>query len=136
MLLPVFVFLLSAHSSGREECRIAAIVVFVIAAFSDWLDGYVARHFNQRSKLGALLDPLADKLFVNISLVFMAVNESFAYGVPKWFPVLVLTRDVVIAGGSFLISERFRSLNVKPRIAGKLTTVIILFYMFCVLIFP
>jgi hypothetical protein len=76
VLVPVFVTLIITYdeSDPREEVwRYAAIAVFLIASLSDALDGYLARHCNQRSALGALLDPIADKLLLLASLVTLGL---------------------------------------------------------------
>lgn len=111
------------HSPEYPGMGPAAGMLYIVAAISDWVDGYVARRFDQRTQLGALLDPLADKLLVNLSLIFLAVNDHFATPVPLWVPPLILGRDALITGGSYFIDKRFGPLNVKPRILGKLSTV-------------
>jgi CDP-diacylglycerol--glycerol-3-phosphate 3-phosphatidyltransferase len=124
-LIPVFVALLLIYrpEAGLEGVRIAAFVVFVTAALSDGVDGYIARHYNQRTRLGAVLDPMADKLLTNISFVFLAVLPSFATRVPMWLPVIVLGRDITIASGSYLLNRYMGPLTVRPRILGKAATV-------------
>lgn len=122
-----------AFAPGREQWRVIALVAFVAAGLSDALDGYVARAFNQKSRMGAILDPLADKLLINITLVFLAVNATLYYPVPRWFPVLVLSRDVIISMGSYVLSDVYRRLRVRPRLSGKLTTAAQLAYIVAVL---
>ena len=124
LLVPVVATLVALYSRDREALRYAALVVFVIAALSDGIDGIIARRFNQRSELGAVLDPLADKLLINITLIFLAATPELRYPLPKWFPVVVLTRDLVIVLGSYLISERFGVVRVHPRFWGKLNTIL------------
>jgi CDP-diacylglycerol--glycerol-3-phosphate 3-phosphatidyltransferase len=124
MLIPVFVMLLLFYQpdAGREGLRIAAFIVFVAAAASDGIDGFIARHFNQKTRLGALLDPMADKLLMNISFVFLAALDTFETQVPMWVPVLVLGRDITIAGGSYLLAKHLGPLRPRPRVLGKLAT--------------
>lgn len=122
-LIPVFLILLMYSSQEAPEYRYAALAVFVMASLSDALDGFVARAYNQKSKLGAVLDPLADKLLVNLAFVFMSVNPVTAETIPRWFPVIVLSRDVIIVLGGYLINEHFGPLRVRPRLGGKLNTV-------------
>lgn len=123
-MIPVFVALLLVYrpDDGMEGVRIAAFVVFVVAAASDGIDGYIARHFNQKTRLGALLDPLADKLLTNISFVFLAGLDKFATHVPLWVPVLILGRDITITGGSYLLAKHLGPLRPRPRILGKVAT--------------
>lgn len=123
--IPIFVVLVLLYQpdSGEEHLRIAAFLLFVAAAASDGIDGYIARHFNQKTRLGALLDPLADKLLTNISFVFLAALDTFATRVPLWVPVVILARDITITGGSYVIQRHLGPLKPRPRILGKLATV-------------
>ena len=123
LLIPVFVGLVVGYTREHQWVRYAALGVYAAAAVSDALDGFVARAYNQKTKLGAMLDPLADKLMINIGFVFMAVNEEFAYTVPYWFPAVILARDTMIVMGAYLINEYYGPVRVRPRIGGKMTTV-------------
>lgn len=123
LLIPVFLVLIYCYTPDREWLRHVALGVYITAALSDILDGYVARRFNQRTAFGARLDPLADKLIVNLGFVFLAVNPTFSAVVPMWFPVVVLVRDAIIVLGAFAINEYFGPMKVKPRWTGKATTV-------------
>lgn len=133
LLIPVFLLLVYAYSHEQEWMRKVALWVYVCAAISDILDGYIARHFNQTSKLGSRLDPLADKLMISLGFVFLAANVNFDDAVPLWFPgervvplwfpVVVVGRDIVIVMGAFTINKYFRPVKVKPRWSGKMTTV-------------
>ncbi len=123
LLVPVFAVLVMSYTQGEPWLRHAALAVFVVAALSDALDGFVARAYNQKSRLGAVLDPLADKLLVNTAYIFLAVNQELATPIPKWFPVIILSRDAIITVGAYLINEYFGPVRVRPRLSGKLTTV-------------
>jgi len=124
-LIPVFIALLLLYrpDSGLEGLRIAAFIVFITAALSDGVDGYIARNYNQRTRLGAVLDPTADKLLTNLSFVFLAALPSFDTQVPKWLPVIILARDITIVSGSYMINKFMGPLSVRPRILGKAATV-------------
>jgi cardiolipin synthase (CMP-forming) len=122
MMIPFFVLLIYFYGEEHQMLRTAALGVYALAAISDGLDGYVARKFNQRTKLGARLDPLADKLMVNLGLVFIAANPYFHPPIPMWFPVVVLSRDVLIVMGAYFLNERHGPLKVKPLWSGKFTT--------------
>lgn len=125
-MIPVFSVLVYAYSHEREWARWAALAVYFLAGISDLLDGYIARRYNQHSKLGMRLDPLADKLIVNLGFVFIASNPVFYEDVlPGWFmwvPVLILTRDVSIVAGSLAITTRVGPTRFQPRRLGKYTT--------------
>ena len=122
LLIPVFVVLVMAYTREQAWLRFAALGVFLTAAVSDALDGFVARAYNQKTRLGATLDPLADKLLTNIAFVFLAVNQEIKAPVPSWIPVVILSRDVIIVLGVYLIHEYFGPFRPRPRISGKLTT--------------
>ncbi len=129
LLIPVFVMLAVYYgdSVGRGErdewLRLAAILVFLTAAVSDGLDGYVARHYNQRSKLGTILDPIADKGLLLAGLLTLTFSD-WGHHFPLWFPVLVITRDVVIVAGSFGLHYLNGEVRVRPRWTGKVATVL------------
>ena len=88
LLVPVFAWLIAA---GHD---LAALGVLALAGLSDWLDGVIARRFNQSSKLGAMLDPAADRLYILVTLVMLAWREI----VPWWLVVVLVARDVLLAG--------------------------------------
>jgi cardiolipin synthase len=96
-----------------------ALVVFTIAGITDGLDGLLARYFNQKSVLGAYLDPIADKFLLISAYVSLAVLKI----VPGWLTVIVLTRDIIIllAIAIFAITEI--KIEIKPSFVSKCTTV-------------
>lgn len=124
ILIPVFVVVIMSYAGERQWLRHLACFIFIIAALSDALDGFVARAYDQKTKLGAVLDPLADKLLVNISFIMLAVNQHFEYQVPQWLPVIVLSRDIFITGGAYLINTYYGPVRVRPRITGKLAALL------------
>ena len=86
-LVPVFlVLIITGHS-------ITAFIVLAIASITDWLDGYLARKLNQVTRIGALLDPAADRLYIFATLIGLAVTGA----IPAWLPVVVVGRDVLLA---------------------------------------
>jgi cardiolipin synthase len=109
---------------GRDWPRYTALGAFVVAALSDMVDGYVARRFDQRTKLGQVLDPFADKLLINVAFVFLAANEHLRYAVPMWIPVVVMARDALITGGSYLIRRYRGQVRVRARLLGKVNTLL------------
>ena len=90
-VIPIFLYVVQNPSSGD---RWLALGLFLVAALTDWLDGYVARRFNQVTDLGKFLDPLVDKL-----LIFAPLLVLIEWGtLPAWGVFLVLTRELTIAG--------------------------------------
>src|SRR5580693_6946910 len=95
LLVPFFIVqVLYYAGSGNEWFRLGAIISFAIAAAADGLDGYVARHYNQRSELGAILDPLADKLLLVSGIVLLSFsNQHYLKVIPTWVMVTIISRD-------------------------------------------
>jgi cardiolipin synthase len=110
--LPLFLILMS------YERYKWALLVLVIAGFSDGIDGLIARKFNQRSLLGAYLDPIADKLLLSSSFVVLAFEKQIAW----WLTILVLSRDVLIliVAAVIILASGYRPF--PPSIFGKFTT--------------
>ncbi len=98
VLIPIF-GLLWYRGDGR-----GALWIFAIAAATDLVDGFLARYLNQRSRLGALLDPMADKLLVFVALVVGVLIGA----IPTWFLVVIVVRDAVLAVGALLFATRWR----------------------------
>ena len=122
VLVPVFAVFIMSYTRDQSWFRLLALATFAIAAISDGIDGFVARAYNQKTKLGAVLDPLADKLLVNTAFVFLAVNAELRTPIPGWFPVVILSRDAIIVIGAYLINEYYGPVRATPHITGKLTT--------------
>lgn len=112
LAIPFFVMLLVYGHAGW------ALVVFVVTAITDVVDGYLARTRMQRTPLGATLDPLADKLLLTTAFVTLAYLEIL----PVWMAILVVSRDVIIVFGSLLIHLTSGSLRIVPTKMGKVTT--------------
>lgn len=98
-----------------------ALIIFTTAGLTDALDGYVARKFNQVSQFGKILDPIADKALLISAFVFI-FNSQLQIKFPFWYVVLVISRDLYILAGSFIIYFIKGYLKVNPSIFGKATT--------------
>ena len=86
-LVPVFLWLIITGQSGL------AILALIVASATDYLDGFFARKLNQTTRLGALLDPAADRLYILATLIGLAVTNH----IPVWLPFAVIARDVLLA---------------------------------------
>lgn len=95
-----------------------AFVMFVIAGVSDGVDGFIARHYNQQSELGAYLDPIADKLLLVSVFIMLAILGYL----PQWLVVLVVSRDVLIVIAVILSSLMTRPVQVNPLFVSKANT--------------
>jgi len=126
LLVPFFVVeLLYYIRTGNELHRWAALLCFGLAAGLDGVDGYIARHYNQKSELGAGLDPLADKLLLVSSVVVLSFNHPDHLGqIPLWLTGTILGRDMVILIGICVVRFTVGTVRVRPRVMGKLATVL------------
>jgi cardiolipin synthase (CMP-forming) len=112
ILTPLFIIFLIQGNYRK------ALVVFILAGVSDMADGLIARAWQQKSRLGSYLDPLADKLLMAASFVTLSIYQQ----IPSWLTVLVLSRDVVLAVGVVIFRLADIPLVVRPSLAGKWTT--------------
>ncbi len=116
-IVPFFVLAVFAH-----EFKLA-VWIFVISGFTDVLDGWIARTFNLQSRIGALLDPLADKVLLTAAYISLAVPHGQAVVIPLWLAILTLFRDFVIMLMAFVFYMFEGVKSFPPNSAGKLTTV-------------
>ena len=126
LLVPFFIVqLLYYAEQGNELHRLLAIVAFGLAAISDGLDGYIARRYNQRSELGAVLDPLADKLLLVSGIVILSLNNGpLLPRIPLWLTVTILSRDVLLLIGLALLRYLNCAVVIRPVFVGKVATVL------------
>ncbi len=112
ILVPVIVILLIQGSF----CK--ALIVFIIAALSDALDGFLARVLHQQSVLGAYLDPIADKALLASSFVTLSILKIL----PGWLTVIVISRDFIILLGISILSIMSITVKIRPVFVSKVTT--------------
>jgi cardiolipin synthase len=126
LLIPFFVVELIYYvRTGNEIHRLLAILSFAIAAILDGVDGYIARHYNQISELGKILDPLADKLLLVSGIVALSFNHgSFLGQIPLWLTGTIIGRDLLILIGVAVIRFTVGKVVVHPRFIGKCATVL------------
>ena len=118
-LIPVF---LAASFHGRYT---VAFIVFVSAAATDILDGMIARRFNMKSRIGAILDPAADKgLMIGGYLFYTFADNLPRVGVPVWLTFVVFVRDFLIITFAYLLYTRVQVKKFPPSWAGKTSTVL------------
>src|SRR5258705_955503 len=121
LLIPFFVVeALYYVKTGNEVHRLLAILSFAVAAICDGVDGYIARRYNQRSELGAILDPLADKLLLVSGIVLLSFNWPYFERIPLWLTCTIMGRDILILAGVVVIGLTIGKVRVKPRILGKI----------------
>ncbi|HXO00286.1 MAG TPA: CDP-alcohol phosphatidyltransferase family protein [Candidatus Acidoferrales bacterium] len=122
--LPVFIITIHYERYGW------AMAILIIAGLTDALDGWLARGLNQKTPLGAYLDPIADKLLVSSSYLVLALHNKIQW----WLAILVLGRDVSLLVASAVVLITVGYISLPPSIYGKATTFFELLLIFLVLL--
>lgn len=114
VLAPVIALQLLRGADG------AACVLFIVSALSDWVDGLLARHWNQRTRFGAVADPLADKL----TMLTVALLLAWLQALPWWLALAIVLRDALIMGGALAYHVLVERVEMAPSHISKLNTVL------------
>lgn len=114
LLVPGVVYALLSDQWGW------AFAGFLVAGISDGVDGFIARHFNQRSELGAYLDPIADKVL----LVSVFVVLGYLHQLPLWLVIAAVSRDALIVTGVMLATIMGNPVEMKPFLVSKANTAV------------
>jgi len=112
LLTPIFVIGIITNA------YILALTIFAIAAITDALDGLIARYLNQRTELGAQMDPIADKLLLSSAYICLAIIHQ----IPNWLTVIVISRDVIILIGMSICYISNIHVPINPSFVSKATT--------------
>lgn len=124
VLIPVFVSLLFYQKF------VLALTIFILAGITDGLDGLLARRFDQKSQLGTILDPIADKLMLVTAFVVLSMRAVFPQPLPShlpvpfWVTVAVISRDVFILVGAAAINVVTGFRGFRPSMLGKINTTV------------
>lgn len=124
LLVPVYIGFMTYGSYGF------ALLTLLVAGLTDAIDGHLARKLNQRTRLGTLLDPLADKLLLTSSFISLAVLHL----VPSWLVILVVSRDIILLLGTVVAHVTGTPINVTPTFLGKGTTFLQLSYVLSIVL--
>ena len=103
-----------------------SLIILVLSAITDALDGFIARFFHQKTTLGAYLDPIADKLLLVTSYITLSILNI----IPDWLTIIVISRDVIISLGVLILLINAYPLEIKPSGISKLTTLFQLLTLF------
>ena len=106
-----------------------ALMLFFVAGFSDGIDGYLAKRYDWHTRMGALLDPVADKLLVAGTFITLTVTQH----IPVWLTAVVILRDFVIVGGAAAYNFIVKPVQGEPTIISKLNTALQLLFLLFVL---
>jgi CDP-diacylglycerol--glycerol-3-phosphate 3-phosphatidyltransferase len=123
--VPLLLFL---YPLNIKNLKVFCGFIFMLAALSDWLDGFIARKFNLESKIGALLDPIADKLITTVALVLLA-SAGIMW---PWMAGLLLCREVAMSGLRLVAMEQ--GVDIKVSLLGKWKTLFLDVALVCLLV--
>ena len=124
-LVPVFIY---TYLTDPNDIKINAIIIYAIASFSDFLDGYIARKYQASSNLGKVLDPLGDKLMTVSVLVCITIDGI----IPLWVVVVVFVKEPLMAIGGFVIHRAVKTPMPQSNIIGKVSTFV--FFLVCMVL--
>src|SRR5215475_3550689 len=117
VFVPVFIILLVYHEIGW------ALSTFVAAGLTDVLDGIIARRFGQKTSIGAVLDPIADKLLMSASILILSLPQmEFHNSIPRWLMIVIISRDVFILLVSLIVVLMVGWRVFTPSPYGKIST--------------
>lgn len=122
-LVPLLLVLL------QDKQFLLSLIVFITAGITDGLDGFIAKRFNARTQLGAILDPLADKALLVSSYVMLSIMQL----IPFWLVVAVVFRDIIIVCGYLIMVLFFGSVKMQPLQISKINTVLQISFIIIVL---
>ena len=132
LIVPFFIATVLYYSPDRDYLRLVALGIFLVGVISDVIDGYVARTRKQKTKAGAILDPLADKfLLMSAFYCLYFISQQFmVLKLPLWLVLAVISRDIILLLGSMIIQLISGNLVIAPTKWGKATT---FFQVFCII---
>ena len=122
LLTPVFFIALVSYTPEKEGLRLVALTIFVVAALTDALDGLLARFLKQRTALGQMLDPLADKILLVSAYIGLLFVSTLPFRPPLWITITIIFRDLILLFGFLTLNFAATKVEMLPNIWGKLTT--------------
>ena len=130
LLIPVFILLM------LQNKVVQALIVFLLAALTDLLDGVAARIWQQKTRLGTYLDPAADKLLMASTFIILSLpSVSVPNTIPIWLMLAVILRDLYVVSGTFVFVKLVGKTEITPSILGKACTVVEMGLLVLVLLF-
>jgi cardiolipin synthase len=136
LIIPFLIWAIFSYSPSDNYLRFVVLGLFILAAISDWLDGFIARQRKEITYLGPIIDPLADKLLLMSTFICLYLRNN-VFGpvvLPLWLVLAVVIRDLTILFGTFLIFVVRQDIKIIPTSWGKLTTFFQMATVVCVLL--
>lgn len=123
LAVPFFISAIVYYHPFQDYLRYVALGIFLVAVITDIIDGYVARTYHQDTKIGAILDPLADKLLLMSAFICLYVVKDIGYPteIPLWILLIVVSRDTILLLGGAAVYLTRGHIDVIPSRLGRLT---------------
>ena len=123
LIVPFFIATVLYYTPERDYFRLIALGVFLTAVVTDVIDGYIARRLHQRTKVGAILDPVADKLLLSSAFIYLYnVGLRFPkFDFPIWLVVGLISRDAILFLGASVLQMTTGRMEVEANFFGKMT---------------
>ena len=123
LIVPFFIATVMYISPLHNYFRWLALGLFMVAVVSDIIDGYIARTRGQKTKAGAILDPLADKILLISAFICLYIKRACFTHIhfPLWFVLAIISRDVILLLGSMIVRMTTGKLEIEANRSGKLT---------------
>jgi len=134
LLTPVFFISLVSYTPEKEHLRLIALGIFALASITDALDGILARYLRQRTELGQMLDPLADKILLVAAYIGMLFVPAIPFRPALWITITIIFRDLILLFGFFTLNSADVKVAVQPNWWGKLTTLSQILLICCILL--
>lgn len=122
LLTPIFFITLISYTPEKEWLRLVALAIFALAALTDALDGLLARFLQQRTALGQMLDPLADKILLVSAYIGLLFVPTLPFRPALWITITIIFRDLILLFGFLTLNFAAIKIEVLPNTWGKLTT--------------
>ena len=124
VVVPFFIVAVLYYSPESDYLRFVALGLFLFAGISDLADGYIARRWQQKTQVGAFLDPLADKILLMSAFFCLYLMNGYfpAVRFPIWLVVAVISLDVILLIGTAVIQLLYRNFEIQPTFWGKANT--------------
>lgn len=122
ILIPLVLCGIWRYNNGDCEIwRIIAVLTAVIASSTDLLDGYIARRFNCVSKIGAIYDPIVDKIGCVSAIIMLSLARTSFEAVMLWYPSVIIAKELITMVGAILLRKKTPPKGFKPLVLGKLS---------------
>ncbi|PIU42324.1 MAG: CDP-diacylglycerol--glycerol-3-phosphate 3-phosphatidyltransferase [Candidatus Omnitrophica bacterium CG07_land_8_20_14_0_80_42_15] len=124
LLIPFFIASIFYYKPETQFLRFLPAIIFGLSMTTDAVDGFIARVLKQKTQLGTILDPIADKLLLSTAFICLSMVNNLPpfFRLPPWVTIIVISRDIIIILGCVIIHHLKGAIDIRPTVLGKVTT--------------